>query len=191
VSSTEASEAVRAQITDVVFELKASVEDQDLDSLRAMFTPRAQFCVRGHFMTAKEFFAALEQIPSKVEQVSMDIARIEEIEESETSAFISVDVDLSWIDAVRWEEDTAHGLLALTLVRVPPARPKERGKSVSRIAELSAQLWRISGLSFFDGPRRDEEPEPSVPIDVTTGIGPSGFGSRLFGSPYDIISIWL
>jgi hypothetical protein len=138
---TPATDAETSELMDVVFKLKNAVEDRDVARVKALFTARPQICVQGRFVQLSLFLRRLEEFNKRVEHISMDIARIQEVDLKDEGGFIAVDVDFGWIDSQLWEEQTVHGIMALTLEERPT-----RGERKSRGRD--AEQRNITGFSY-------------------------------------------
>jgi hypothetical protein len=146
---TPATDAETSELMDVVFKLKNAVEDREIARVKALFTARPQICVEGRFLQLSVFARRLEEFFKRVEHISMDITRIQDVDLKVEGGLIAVDVDFGWIDSQLWEEQTVHGIMALTLEEQPAkGERKTRGRT--------EEERHISGFSYSAlRPRRD------------------------------------
>lgn len=131
-----------AQAPDMIYLVKSAIEDKDLAALESLFARQNQICISGHFVSLEEFITRLKQMLARIEQVSVDITRVEEQEVLENRAFYSYRVDFAWIDAGVWEDRAARGILSLTVIR---AAMQAKGRA--RAAQQQGP-WEISGFSY-------------------------------------------
>lgn len=166
-------EEATAQLSDVAFRLKAAIEDKNIAAVGGLFVPRANVCVGGRFMTVKELQDRLAKRFATIEEVAVDITRLSEHEIHGRQGFASFDVDLTWLEVDRWEEQTSHGTVSLTLERAA-----ERQAAGKQAAEKQRQRqqdtdWKITGFSYFAAPRNaagDDRPDVG-----TSSLGLGGF----------------
>jgi hypothetical protein len=179
-SSSVAASAAEARLADALFAVKNAVEDRDIARLRGLFTDRPQICIQGRFLTLAVFLERLAEFFARVEHISMDVTRIEEVDEKE--GFIAARVDFGWIDSTLWEEQQMHGLVGLTL-----AAPRQQAARTQQRARTTAgePVMRISGFSYNALPRDGEGGlEPGDERPPRDQIGPRPAADR--GGGYGI-----
>jgi hypothetical protein len=175
----------RAPLVEVVFQFKNAIEDREIDRVKALFAPRPEICIQGRFTTVGNFLRRLHEFFVRVEHVSMDITRIDEVDPEIDGGFVAVDVEFGWIDSQLWEEQTARGELALTLEpkRDDKRRGGEEGGEQRRIRGLSYAMRR-DALDGGDGNGGDGDGDGRGGPGPGTGPAPSA------GGRYDPLAIW-
>ena len=142
-----------SSLVDVALELKQQIENRNVDKLQALFHPNAKINVYGRFYDLKTFLANLYKLLGAIEQPGLDITSVNESEITKDKAFISMSIELFWIDQKTWEEVSQLATLSLELIR-------------ERQAERPAG-WLISGFTLARdrkaGDRKDTPGFPSEP----------------------------
>jgi hypothetical protein len=157
-ASSVAADATEARLTDALFAVKNAVEDRDIPRLRRLFADRPQISIQGRFLTLAEFLKRMEELFTRVDHISMDIARIEEVDEKVDGGLIAARVDFGWIDSKLWEEQQMHGLLTLTLARAQPQRTRQKAGTAAqaRSAARDEKSGQVTGFSYQALPRDGE-----------------------------------
>jgi len=156
-------EEATAQLSDVAFRLKGAIEDKNVSAVGGLFAPRANICIGGRFLNLKEFLDRLAKRFGTIEEVAVDITKLSDHEIRGRQGFASFDVDLTWLEVDRWEEQTAHGTISLTLDRAVEKQRQSRADTD----------WKITGFSYFAAPRGAAAPEG--PGLESTAFGLGGF----------------
>ena len=122
-----------SSLVDVALELKQQIENRNVDKLQALFHPNAKINVYGRFYDLKTFLANLYKLLGAIEQPGLDITSVNESEIAKDKAFISMSIELFWIDQKTWEEVSQLATLSLELI-------KER--------QAEKPSWLISGFTL-------------------------------------------
>jgi hypothetical protein len=104
-------------LVDIALELKQQIENRDIDKVKALFESKARINIYGRFYDLETFLRNLHQLLNAIEQPGIDITSVDESEIAIEKAFISVSVDLFWIDQKTWEEISQLATLSLELER--------------------------------------------------------------------------
>jgi hypothetical protein len=162
-------------LTDLAMAVRAAVEDKDPSRLGALFAPAALICVSGRFLGKDEALRRLAAFFRTVEQLAMELTRLEEHEVTVDGLFGSFAVEFHWTDTTTWEERNAIGTLSLTA---------RRGATMKTEAVTRAAEWQLTGFAYT--------PRTSEPADqgLTRGVGPSGWATNLIDAAYGPLSVW-
>jgi hypothetical protein len=138
------TDGARAGLVEVVFHFKNAIEERNIERVKELFGARPEICVQGRFLTAAEFLERLQAFFVRVEHVSMDVTRIDEVDPEADGGFVAVEVEFGWIDSQLWEEQTVRGALALTLepVKVDKRRATAETGAGRRVRGLSYAMRR-------------------------------------------------
>jgi hypothetical protein len=140
-------------LVDIALELKQQIENRNIDKIQALFHPNARINVYGRFYDLKTFLTNLHKLLALIEQPGLDITSVDESEINSDHAFISMSIELFWIDQKTWEEISQLASLSLELVRERQTENEQR--------------WLISGFTLARNKKvQDRKDPPLFPKDT-------------------------